>query len=86
MFFLSAFACAFEHIPASGLREYAGEISLSHARRNICVDVEQTFLTACTFTVKQLGVCCMSVSGGRVGTLCILRAVINTRGSKYEGI
>lgn len=86
MFFLSAFTCAFEHIPASGLREYAGEISLSHARRNICVDVEQTFLTACKFTVKQLGVCCMSMSGGRVGTLCILRAVINTRGSKYEAI
>ncbi len=69
MFFLSAFACAFEHIPVSGLREYAGEISLSHAMGNICVDVEQTLLTACKVTVKQLGVCCLSVSGGQVGTL-----------------
>lgn len=37
VFFSQSLHVLFVHIPLSGLREYAGEISLLHA---ICVDVE----------------------------------------------
>jgi len=76
--FLSVFACAFcTYSAVRGLREYAGEISNFTATRYSCW---RPIYSAFEITVKNVGVCSLRVSGEQVGTLCILQAVINTRG------